>query len=67
MTPIEFPDEWAQQAIECPSCKQSTFLAVVKSEPDPAQPARLQFSLFRLPMRQRTRFRLAVRVGSMEG
>ena len=36
MTPIEFPDEWAQQVIECPSCKQSTFLAVVKSEPDSA-------------------------------
>ena len=55
MTPIEFPDEWAQQAIECPSCKQSTFLAVVKSEPDSAA-ARPQFSLFRLRMRQRTRF-----------
>ena len=45
MTPIEFPDEWAQQAIECPSCKQSTFLAVVKSEPDSdaARPPAVQF------------------------
>ncbi len=45
MTPIEFPDEWAQQAIECPSCKQSTFLAVVKSEPDSAaaRPPTVQF------------------------
>ena len=45
MTPIEFPDEWAQQAIECPSCKQSTFLAVVKSEADSAaaRPPAVQF------------------------
>jgi len=34
MTPIEFPDEWAQRAIECPSCNQQTFLATVKNEPD---------------------------------
>ena len=45
MTPIKFPDEWAQQAIECPSCKQSTFLTVVKSEPDSAadRPPAVQF------------------------
>ena len=45
MTPIEFPDEWAQQVIECPSCKQQTFLTVVKSETDSAavRPPAVQF------------------------
>ena len=45
MTSIEFPDEWTHQVIECPSCNQQTFLAVVKSEPDPdaARPPKVQF------------------------
>ena len=45
MTSIEFPDEWTHQVIECPSCNQQTFLAIVNSKPDSdaARPPKVQF------------------------